>query len=219
MGLNTIFGINGIGKDTVADEIRKNNPNLRVTSMSRIYMYVLGLSKTCDVKEKITEEQYKKLELVPQETMRKIEDNEYRQVLERMANSSEEVLFLGHLVSSLRLGDEEKYLDDRKIPKWFVDANNNLIQLVAPAEIISERRKKDNNRKRNTSIEEIIKHQSLCSKEWDRISKDYSDKAENIHIIENLDLQKTVNDIQNIIFEREKNAKNKIIKEDDDYGR
>lgn len=44
MGLNTIFGINGIGKDTVAEELRKRKPEVIVTSMSRVLMYILGIS-------------------------------------------------------------------------------------------------------------------------------------------------------------------------------
>ena len=60
MGLYTIFGINGIGKDTVAEEIRKKRQNIEVTSLSRLLMFILGISKSYDVREKIDEEQYKK---------------------------------------------------------------------------------------------------------------------------------------------------------------
>ena len=36
-------------------------------------MYILGISKTYDVREKVTEEQYKILESIPQTQMVKIE--------------------------------------------------------------------------------------------------------------------------------------------------
>ena len=49
MGLYTIFGINGIGKDTIAEELRKKNQEIEVTSMSRLLMFILGISKTYDV--------------------------------------------------------------------------------------------------------------------------------------------------------------------------
>lgn len=217
MGLNTIFGINGIGKDTIAEEIRRKNPEIRVTSMSRVYMYILGISKTCDVREKITEEQYKELESISQETMREIENNEYKHILERMANSKEKVIFLGHLISALRLGEDVKYLEDRKTPKWFVDINDNIIQLVAPAELISERRKKDNERKRKSDIEEILKHQELCSKEWKRISEEDDFIAQKMQTIENVDLEKTVKDIEDVIYGKNR-INNNIVKEDE-YGR
>ena len=51
MGLYTIFGINGIGKDTVAKEIRKKTQDIEVTSMSRLLMFILGISKSYDVQE------------------------------------------------------------------------------------------------------------------------------------------------------------------------
>ena len=72
MAITTIFGINGVGKDTVANSLRTNNPDLLVTSISRMLMYILGITKTYDVNEKVCEEQYKMLESVPQEKMIKI---------------------------------------------------------------------------------------------------------------------------------------------------
>ena len=112
MGLTTIFGVNGVGKDSVAEGLRKRHPEVRITSMSRILMYALGISKTCDIRERISEEQYKLLENTPQSIIANIENNQYRHLLERMANSDENVIFLAHLVSALRLGDEKTYLTD-----------------------------------------------------------------------------------------------------------
>lgn len=48
-------------------------------------MYILGISKTYDVREKVTEEQYKILESIPQTQMVKIENEEYRRILEKIA--------------------------------------------------------------------------------------------------------------------------------------
>ena len=165
MGLYTIFGINGIGKDTVAKEIRKKTQDIEVTSLSRLLMFILGISKSYDVQEKINEEQYKALEKMPQSTMRFIEDNEYRQLLERLAKEDKDVIFLSHLITALRLGNKVEFLEDRKTPDWFVDINDKLIQLVAPAQMVAERRQRDKTRTRCYEIDEIIKHQELCTKE------------------------------------------------------
>ena len=142
MGLITIFGINGVGKDTVADKIKEKNPDITITSMSRMLMYLLGISKTYDTREKINEKKYKKLENTPQEIIRDIENNQYKQLLEQLS-CADNVIFLAHLVSELRLGNETKYLTDKQIPKWFIDINEQMIQLVAPASIISQRRRND----------------------------------------------------------------------------
>lgn len=204
MGITTIFGINGIGKDTIAEELRKRNGKLKVTSMSRLSMYLLGISKTYDVREKITEEQYKQLEMIPQTKMIELENNEYRAWLEKLAKSDEEVIMLSHLISALRLGDKTEYLTDRKTPKWFIDINKNLIQLVAPADLISNRRSKDRTRRREKDINQILDHQSLCDEEWKRIAQDDAKVRQKMHIVKNINLDDAIREIENIVYVRKK---------------
>lgn len=211
MGLYTIFGINGIGKDTVAKEIRKKTQDIEVTSMSRLLMFILGISKSYDVQEKINEEQYKALEKMPQSTMRFIEDNEYRQLLERLAKEDKDVIFLSHLITALRLGNKVEFLEDRKTPDWFVDINDKLIQLVAPAQMVAERRQRDKTRRRCYEIDEIIKHQELCTKEWERIKKKDYCTARKMSIVENIDLNQAVREVENIIFTRSKENRTKFV--------
>lgn len=211
MGLYTIFGINGIGKDTVAKEIRKKTQDIEVTSMSRLLMFILGISKSYDVQEKINEEQYKALEKMPQSTMRFIEDNEYRQLLERLAKEDKDVIFLSHLITALRLGNKVEFLEDRKTPDWFVDINDKLIQLVAPAQMVAERRQRDKTRTRCYEIDEIIKHQELCTKEWERIKKKDYCTARKMSIVENIDLNQAVREVENIIFTRSKENRAKFV--------
>lgn len=213
MGLYTIFGINGIGKDTVAKEIRKKRQDIGITSMSRILMFILGISKSYDVREKIDEEQYKALEETPQSTMRSIEDDEYRKLLEQLAKEDKDVIFLSHLITALRLGNNVEFLEDRKTPDWFVDINDKLIQLVAPAQIVAEHRQKDKARRRCYEINEIIKHQELCTKEWERIKrKDYY-TAKKMSVVENIDLNQAVHEVENIIFTRNKGNRAKFVQD------
>ncbi len=204
MGLYTIFGINGIGKDTVAEELRKRNQRIEVTSMSRLLMFILKISKTYDVREGISERQYKALENIPQRTMIDIENNEYKELIEKISRSDKDIVILSHLISALRLGDEVKFLEDRKTPGWFVDMNKKLIQLTAPPQLISERRQKDKKRIRGYETEEIMKHQRLCDKEWERIKKKDSSSKQKMFIVENIELNKAVNDIEDIIFDRKR---------------
>ena len=94
MAITTLFGINGVGKDTIAENLRKKNPEITVSSVSRMLMYILGISKTYDVREKVTEEQYKILESIPQTQMVKIENEEYRRILEKIAKEDKKVIFI-----------------------------------------------------------------------------------------------------------------------------
>ena len=204
MGLCTIFGINGIGKDTIAEELRKKNQGIEVTSMSRLLMFILGISKTYDAREKISERQYNTLENIPQSKMIDIENNEYKELIEKISKSDKDVIILAHLISALRLGKEVKFLEDRKTPGWFVDMNKKLIQLTAPPQLISERRQKDQRRIRGYEVAKIVEHQKLCDKEWERIREKDSYSRQKMFIVENIELNKAVNDIEEIIFDRKK---------------
>lgn len=204
MAITTIFGINGVGKDTVANSLRTNNPDLLVTSISRMLMYILGITKTYDVNEKVCEEQYKMLESVPQEKMIKIENTDYKDMLDEIASSKEDLIMLSHLISALRHGDKIQYLTDRTTPDWYIKLNQALIQLVAPSEIVSYRRKNDVNRKRETSIEEIEYHQSLCTNEWERIKRVNPDTTNRMFIVNNINLRDATNEIEQIMHDQAK---------------
>ena len=204
MAITTIFGINGVGKDTVANSLRTNNPDLLVTSISRMLMYILGITKTYDVNEKVCEEQYKMLESVPQEKMIKIENTDYKDMLDEIASSKEDLIMLSHLISALRHGDKIQYLTDRTTPDWYVKLNQALIQLVAPSDIVSYRRKNDVNRKRETSIKEIEYHQSLCTNEWERIKRVNPDTTNRMFIVNNINLSDATNEIEKIIHDQAK---------------
>ncbi len=204
MALTTIFGINGVGKDTVANELRANNPDLMITSISRMLMYILGITSSYDVNEKVSEEHYKMLESVPQEKMIKIENTDYKKILYEISKSNREIIMLSHLISALRHGEKIKYLTDRITPNWYVDLNKALIQLVAPLDIISKRRKTDLLRKRKTDIDEIEYHQSLCTNEWERIKRVNANASEKMFIVNNINLNEATNDVENIIYNETK---------------
>ena len=204
MAITTIFGINGVGKDTVANSLRTNIPDLLVTSISRMLMYILGITKTYDVNEKVCEEQYKMLESVPQEKMIKIENTDYKDMLDEIASSKEDLIMLSHLISALRHGDKIQYLTDRTTPDWYIKLNQALIQLVAPSEIVSYRRKNDVNRKRETSIEEIEYHQSLCTNEWERIKRVNPDTTNRMFIVNNINLRDATSEIEQIMHDKAK---------------
>ena len=207
MSLITIYGINGVGKDTVANSLRDKNTELSVSSISRLLMYILGITKTYDINEKVCEEHYKILESIPQEKMIQIEETDYKKLLYELSNSKDSLIILSHLISALRHGDQVQYLTNRITPDWYVELNKSLIQLVAPTKIISERRKSDLLRKRDVNLSEIDYHQKLCTEEWERIQKINPNAKEKMFIVPNIDLVKTTRDIENILY-----AENKILR-------
>src|SRR5690606_33381552 len=111
MSLDTIYGINGVGKDTVAAELQKRQPRgLVITSMSRLSMYLLDITDNFDAQRSVTNDQYKKLETVPQEDMVALEEGPYREFVGELADGGDRVLMLSHLVFALHLGKTVSYL-------------------------------------------------------------------------------------------------------------
>lgn len=193
MSLNTLYGINGVGKDRVASELKREHaPDLIITSASRVSMYLLGITTNFDAQRTIGREEYKKLESVPQAEMIELEVGPYRSFVEELSEKDERVVMLSHLVFALYLDRQVTYLTDRNIPDWYVAANDSLVQLVASPEEVLSRRLADQDeksRERPASILQIAEHQALCDQEWERIARLPVTPQRGQHIVVNSDLQ------------------------------
>ena len=193
--LVTIFGINAVGKDAVANKIKEERTDYRITSESRLLMYNLGIIDDYNTSCPVTKEQYKALESIsPAETWR-ITNGVYKEQLERFNREDKIVLLLSHLVFALHL-DKEKpvFLKDRGLPSWLPDVNLGFIQLIASPKQIMRRRIKDNSsgeRRRDfIGIQNIIEHQRLCDEKWASLTKDLD--GERYAVINNNNLDKVV---------------------------
>lgn len=208
MSLITIYGINGIGKDTVANALKNSvTQNIYITSTPRLLMYAFGITKTFYTNEKIQKEQYQMLESIDQSEIDKIDNTYCRELLEEFAASnSRYFILISHLVPALNLYSEEtSYLTDRKIQDWYIDLNRCLVQLVAPAEIVLKRREEDLRfRSRPVSIDQIKYHQNLCDVEWARIIDSINNNNLNCvaESIPNIELIDTVEDVKRLLLYR-----------------
>ena len=90
-------------------------------------------------------------------------------------------------------------------PDWYIDLNENLIQLIAPSNVIAIRRMNDATRVRSSNIEQIEEHQALCSNEWERIMSRGPEVKQKMHIVDNISLERAVEDVENIAIKEKKN--------------
>ncbi len=205
MSLDTLYGINGVGKDTVAERLRQSTDrNLIVTSMSRLSMYLLGITKSFDVSKPVSGEAYKQLEQVPQPEMVALENGPYKDMIGELAQGGDRALLLGHLITALHLGGSVKYLTERPTPDWYIENNSSMIQLTAPANTILQRRQHDASggvRSRPVEIGQIVEHQELCDEEWSRIENGSAKPLNGLHIVENQNLETAVAKVKEIIYE------------------
>lgn len=204
MSIDTLYGVNGVGKDAIAERIKSERvSNLTITSASRLCMYLLGITDNFDAQRKIGREQYKQLESMPQDEMVALEDGPYREFVGTLANCDDRVLMLSHLVFALHLDKEVSYLTERHIPGWYVGQNNSMIQLIASPEEILSRRKADalsGSRERPALISQIMEHQNLCDTEWMRIEEGDISPKKGMYIVENSSLTTTTNQVGDILY-------------------
>ena len=204
MSVSTLYGINGVGKETVGFSLKERRPSLRVMSESRILMALLGIIPDPTYNYSLSRDHYKDLESVPQEQMIKLESGPYREFVQELANDADHSLILSHLVFALYLDKKIQYLTDRYTPQWYIACNTALVQVTAPPVITLARRSKDQNARERVmnGLDEIKVHQSYCDEKWDTITN-ISDKlgSSNCHVLENINLSLTTTMLEGIIYE------------------
>ena len=168
-----LYGINGVGKDTIALELSKQYKNTIIVSDQRILMYYLGLLKNYKNNIKINTEKYKALESTPRETLKKIYKTKFLETIEKIRKEYEIVFLISHLVISLHINkNKPKYLDteiiNEKLSELLFCANS-IVYIKSKPEEILERRIKDRKftgRNRPIDLKDIKHHQKLNDKKW-----------------------------------------------------
>lgn len=201
--ISTIFGINGVGKDTLANKlVEAGNRKLHFVSNSRIMMYLLGITDFFDISRQANDDNYRALNSMDTSTVRKVELETYPKFIKNLASASQKYIMLSHLIVAQYLNNNRiEYLVNDKIPNWFIEINDWLIELVAPPETILARRKGDSSsRTRPLFIEQIIEHQKICNIEWERIKKSSVKPRKGMIIIQNINLSSAVQELERVLI-------------------
>lgn len=172
MSLITIFGVNGVGKDTIAIGFRKRNPKTFITSESRLLMHYLGIIDKYGIDDQVTKEDYKKLENTSQDQVKALTNGIYKDSLTSFSQKAHLTVLLSHLVFMLHIDkDKPVFLDEKDPP--FPELSDGLIQIKSKIEDIFSRKIKDNEKgireRYHCATELIKKHQLLCDKKWEKI--------------------------------------------------
>lgn len=197
-----MFGINAVGKDTIANKFMERNPKTFITSESRLLMHYLGIIDKCGVDDQVAREDYKKLENTSQKRIKTITNGVYKDSLISFSQNSHLTILLSHLVFMLHIDKEEPvFLDDKDPP--FTELSNGLIQIKSGIEDILSRKIKDNEkgiRERYHCAKELIKkHQLLCDKKWEKIIA--SRPINTYTVIDNDNIDKAVSDVERFIVQ------------------
>lgn len=197
-----MFGINAVGKDTIAKMLKSKHPSVFITTESRLLMYHLGIISDFAADSTVTEADYKKLENTPQSKIIPITNGPYRESLKSFETSNRITLLLSHLVFILHIGKKPIFLNQKDPP--FPELSTGLIQIKASYGNILNRRAKDNadgTRMRYSSQLELLqKHQMFCDQKWAKITL-HRDPNTYITVI-NKDLETAVQQIDDFIWGR-----------------
>ncbi len=165
-----LYGINGVGKDTIAEEL--SLPNKVIVSRSRLLMYHLGLADgfTSDVR---TEKgAYQALERIPEERVQKIRNTDCRKSVVRISAKGKLVLYLSHLVVVKHLGKGVRYVTP-EISRWVKKEADKFAFIKAPPRNILIWRREDE-RRRPTELEQITKHQKKSLQRYQELMREVS---------------------------------------------
>lgn len=201
MAFHTMYGINGVGKDTIANQLRQRNPNLETITESRMLMYLLGITNSYKATDSVSREQYAQLEATPQQIVRQIEtDGPLKELVGNISARPRPTLNLSHLVFAMHLNGAVEYLVKPK-EDWFLDEVDSLTQIVAPSDVILSRRLGEIGLRQRVvdGVDEIDHHQMLCDKEWDRIYGKIGHQT-TMKVIENTDLLTAVAEAEAVIY-------------------
>lgn len=198
MSIYTLYGINGVGKDTVAGEVKRDFPDTQITSESRILMYLLGITSEFGTDYPVSREQYRQLEDMPQPVMRDLTEGEYKCFVQDLRDRDDVTVILSHLVFALFLDKEIQYLDDKDVPDWFIQSNDALVQLIAPPELVLARRAIDARDRGAANTKDIEYHQYLCDQKWVKVVNLAGVSA--CHTVENIVLEEAATRFKEVIY-------------------
>lgn len=196
MSIVTIYGVNAVGKDTVANKLKEQEADLFITSESRLLMYHLGIVPSFETNYKASREDYKRLEDTPQSTMLGLIETTYRDHLQQLRERCGATLLLSHLVFALNLDKDQPVYLVKDISEWTREVIHGFIHLKAPIIEIYKRRHLDSGlRDRGAAeISQIAYHQELCDRKWNELTAPLSPETHTV--IQNINLDIAVDEVR-----------------------
>ena len=167
MPLYTVFGVNGVGKDSVIREAQQAEPDIMVISETKLLMFGLGIIGAFDSSVTPGREHYLALETTSQSEIQQVEDY-FIDILEPVADSPVRTVMTSHLIPAQLLNNSPNYLIKPK-PACLHTVGRALINITANPSDVFARRNADERDRGNLEVQDIAEHMGLCGQEWQRL--------------------------------------------------
>lgn len=174
MPLIITFGVNGVGKDTLAKELKKRHPELELLNGSRIMLRSLGFDIGMDVGSPTpTRAMYKVLEDLPEETKLAMTDGVFKEGLVDFKNTSRSGILSSHLVIARKNRNNTIEFQKNLFREWFPEVFDGLVLIEASPESIIKRQGLDKTAgfrdRGDLTREMIVEQQNLAKLEWEKV--------------------------------------------------
>lgn len=210
MAITIIFGVNGVGKDTLANLVQKAHPEVALISASRALMKAFGLPVEITADFPVPFEYYRTLE-TNEPIVNALYDTKFVDILREFKKQGRNSILLHHLcVIKLQI-DGTLIYDDDVLRPWFYELFDQFILIRTDPAIIKARQENDlqsGKRTRNgLSLAQIEEQVQRSDAQWLELCNQLKKRGlQNYYEIQNnsTDLNNAVEQLSRIIGRGEK---------------
>ncbi len=189
MALTIIFGVNGVGKDTLANAVQKAHPKIALVSGSRTLMKAFGLPVEITADFPVPFEYYRTLE-INESTVNALYDTKFVDLLREFKSSGKDGIILHHLCVIKPQLDGTIIYDDDVLRPWFYELFDQFILIRTEPTIIKDRQEKDIQSGKRTrhdlSLHQIEEQVQKSDTQWQELCKQLKLRGlDNYYEIEN----------------------------------
>lgn len=205
MALTIIFGVNGVGKDTIANIVQKAYPEIALVSASRCLMKAFGLPVEITADFPVPFEYYRTLE-INEPIVNALYDTKFVDTLREFKTQGKNSMLLHHLCVVKPQLDGTLIYDDDVLRPWFYELFDQFVLIRTAPQIIKDRQEKDLQSGKRTrqglSLIQIEEQVQRSDAQWKELCKQLKKRGlNNYYEIENnsTDLSNAVEKLSNII--------------------
>lgn len=210
MALTIIFGVNGVGKDTLANLVQKAHPEIAIISASRALMKAYGLPVEITADFPVPFEYYRTLE-TNEPIVNALYDTKFVDILRAFKAKGGNSMILHHLCVVKPQIDGTLIYDDDVLRPWFYELFDQFILIRTKPAIIKDRQEKDllsgKRTRQGLSLAQIEEQVQRSDAQWKELCQELKTRGQhNYYEIENNqeNLSPEVEKLSNIIGRGEK---------------
>ncbi len=144
MALTILFGVNGVGKDTLAAEIQKTDPAPAIISSSRVLMKALGMDVKITADFPVPFSYYQRLDALDLKVANAIYEAQFPDIIRDFKRTGKNALLLSHLcILKVDPTNGRRSFDDDFIREWFYELFDQFVLVKADASTVKSRNEHD----------------------------------------------------------------------------